>query len=84
MEARKTGVWRPGGGAKPVKAGSWEPTERGLEIQEAWKPRNLEVWRLGGLEVGKTGRLEARRQGKLRVWRLGDSEESWKLENLQV
>ena len=32
-----------------VKAPSWEPIERGLEIQEAWKLRNLDVWRLGGL-----------------------------------
>ena len=32
-----------------VKAPSWEPIERGLEIQEAWKLGNLEVWRLGGL-----------------------------------
>ena len=37
-----------------VKAPSWEPIERGLEIQESWKPGNLEVWRLGGLEARKT------------------------------
>ena len=29
---------------------SWEPIERGLEIQEAWKLENLEVWTLGGQE----------------------------------
>ena len=33
----------------PVKGPSWEPIERDLEIQEAWKPGNLKVWRLGGL-----------------------------------
>ena len=42
---------------------SWKLIERGLEIQEAWKPGNLEVWRLGDLEAGKTGGLEARRPG---------------------
>ena len=42
---------------------SWEPIERGLEIQEAWKLGNLEVWRLGGLEARKTRGLEARRPG---------------------
>ena len=34
-----------------------------MEIQEAWKPGNLEVWRLGGLEARKTGNLEARKPG---------------------
>ena len=42
---------------------SWEPIERGLEIQEAWKLGNLEVWRLGDLEARKTRGLEARRLG---------------------
>ena len=31
---------------------SWEPIERGLQIQEAWKLGKLEVWRLGGLGEG--------------------------------
>ena len=50
-------------GFQPVATASWEPIERGLEIQEAWKLGNLEVWRLGSLEAGKTGGLEARRPG---------------------
>ena len=36
-----------GGGARVPKELSWEPIERGLEIQEAWKLGNLDVWRLG-------------------------------------
>ena len=42
---------------------SWEPIERGLEIQEAWKLGNLGVWRLRGLQARKTEGLEARRPG---------------------
>ena len=74
---------------------SWEPIEKGLEIQEAWKPRNLEVWRLGGLEAGKTGGLEARRPGGLRnraamspswepIERGLEIQEAWKPGNLEV
>ena len=66
---------------------SWEPIERGLEIQEAWKLGNLEVWRLGGLgealdhltdhpgslqkEVWKPGGLEAREPRGLEARRPG-------------
>ena len=35
-----------------VKGPSWEPIERGLEIQEAWKLRNLES---RGLEARRLG-----------------------------
>ena len=42
---------------------SWEPIERDLEIQKAWKPGNIEVWKLGSLGAGKTGGLEARKPG---------------------
>ena len=61
-------VWRLGGLEvcnRAAMSPSWEPIERGLEIQEAWKLGNLEVWRLGGLEARKTGGLEARRPGGL-------------------
>ena len=59
----KLEVWKLGGLEvcnRGPKVPSWEPIERGLEIQEAWKLGNLEVWRLGGLEARKTGGLEAR------------------------
>ena len=57
---------------------AWDPIERGLEIQEAWKLGNLEVWRpierrleiqegwkLENLEVWRLGGLEARNTGGL-------------------
>ena len=46
-----------------LKAPSWGPIKKDLEIQEAWKLENLEVWRLGGLEAWKTRGLEVRRFG---------------------
>ena len=59
----KLEVWRLGGleeaQQRPIST-SWEPIERGLEIQDAWKLGNLEAWRPGGLEARKTGNLEAR------------------------
>ena len=65
-----------------------------MEIQEAWKPGNVEAWRLGGLEVGKTGGLEAGRPGGLQessyevilgAYRRGlEIQEAWKPGNLEV
>ena len=40
VEARKTGRLEARGCAKEVKEESWEPIERVLEIQEAWKLKN--------------------------------------------
>ena len=60
---------------------SWEPIERGLEIQEAWKPGNLEVWRLGGLEASNRA---AMRQSWEPIERDLEIQEAWKPRNLEV
>ena len=68
---------------------SWEPIERHLEIQEAWKLGNLEVWRLGGLEAREPRGMEASgAKGAMSISqepieRLQTRiQEAWKLRNL--
>ena len=48
-----------------------------MEIQEAWKLRNLEVWRPGDARAVKAPSQEPRERGL-------EIQEAWKLGNLEV